>query len=40
MGLEVSASTLKRRRPFDATIFYHFDTDDCFVINQLLPELE
>ena len=40
MGLEVSTSTSKRRRPFDATIFYHFDTDDGFVINQLLPELE
>ena len=40
MGLEVSASALKRRRPFDTTIFYHFDTDDGFVINQLLPELE
>ena len=39
MGLEVSPP-LNRKRPFDATIFYHFDTDDCFVINHLLPELE
>ena len=31
---------LKRRREFDATIFYHFDTDDDFVLNHLLPELE
>ena len=32
--------SLKRNREFDATIFYHFDTDDDFVLNQLLPELE
>ena len=31
---------LSRKRTFDATIFYHFDTDDYFVLNQLLPELE
>ena len=35
-----TASPLKRRRPFDATIFYHFDTDDDFVVDHLLPELE
>ena len=43
MGFEASldtGSTLKRIRPFHATIFYHFDTDDDFVINYLLPELE
>ena len=35
-----AASPMPRKRPFDATIFYHFDTDDDFFINQLLPELE
>ena len=35
-----TASPFKRNRPFDATIFYHFDTDDGFVLNNLLPELE
>ena len=35
-----TASPLKRKRTFDATIFYHFDSDDDFVINHLLPELE
>ena len=39
-GFSVTASPLKRIRPFDATIFYHFDTDDGFVINHLLPALE
>ena len=29
-----------RNRSFDAVIFYHFDTDDDFFINKLLPELE
>ena len=33
-------SPSKRIRPFDATIFYHFDRDDDFVLNHLLPELE
>ena len=40
LGTAYSVSTPKRIRPFDATIFYHFDTDDDFVLNQLLPELE
>ena len=31
---------VKRKREFDATVFYHLDTDDDFVINHLLPELE
>ena len=31
---------LPRKRTFDATIFYHFDSDDYFVLNHLLPELE
>ena len=31
---------LKRERFFDAFVLYHFDTDDNFVLNQLLPELE
>ena len=35
-----SVSPLKRNRTFDATIFYHFDTDDNFVLDSLLPELE
>ena len=29
-----------RNRDFDAFVLYHFDTDDDFVINHLLPELE
>ena len=33
-------SPIKRNRLFDASAFHHFDTDDNFVINQLLPELE
>ena len=33
-------SPSKRTRPFDATIFYHFDRGDDFVINHLLPEFE
>ena len=33
-------SPLKRNRTFDAAIFYHFDTDDDFVVDHLLPELE
>ena len=35
-----ATSPWRRTRPFDATLFYHFDTDDSFVINNLLPELE
>ena len=31
---------LKRKRLYDAIIFYHFDTDDDFVLSHLLPELE
>ena len=34
------ASPLKRNRTFDATVFYHFDTDDDFVLDSILPELE
>ena len=40
LGTAYSVSTPKRIRPFDATVFYHFDTGDDFVLNQLLPELE
>ena len=38
----VSVATLKenRDRIFDAFVLYHFDTDDDFVVNFLLPELE
>ena len=39
-GLIDADLPLKRKREFDATIFYHFDTDDNFVLNHLLPELE
>ena len=35
-----SAVHLKRNREFDAFVLYHFDSDDYFVINYLLPELE
>ena len=31
---------LKRKRTFDAIIFYHFDSNNDSVLNQLLPELE
>ena len=31
---------MKRNREFDAFVPYHFDTDENFVINHLLPELE
>ena len=31
---------LKRNREFDAFVLYHFDSDDDFVINRLVPELE
>ena len=33
-------SPLKRKRTFDAFVLYHFDTDDDFVINRIVPELE
>ena len=38
----VSVATLKqnRNRIFDAFVLYHFDSDDDFVVNSLLPELE
>ena len=35
-----TVTRLKRKRSFDATIFYHFDSDDDFIINYILPELE
>ena len=35
-----SVSSSKRNRVFDAFVLYHFDTDDDFVINHLLHELE
>ena len=31
---------LSRKRAFDAFVLYHFDSDDSFIINNLLPELE
>ena len=36
----ISAVHLKRNREFDAFVLYHFDTDDDFVINHPLPQLE
>ena len=30
----------KRNRAFDVFVLYHFDTDDDFVINLIVPELE
>ena len=33
-------SPLRRNRTFDAYVLYHFDSDNDFVINCLLPELE
>ena len=30
----------ERNRFFDAIVFYHFDSDDDFVVDHLLPELE
>ena len=35
-----SLLSLKRNREFDAFVLYHFDSDDDFVIDKLLPELE
>ena len=31
---------LRRKREFDAFVLYQFDTDDNFVVNSLIPELE
>ena len=31
---------LPRKRPFDAFIIYHFDSDDEFIVNDLVPALE
>ena len=36
----VSVAPSKRERLFDAFVLYHFDSDDNFIINNLLPELE
>ena len=33
-------SVSQRNRDFDGFVLYHFDTDDDFVVNSLLPELE
>ena len=33
-------SPLKRKRIFDAFVLYHFDSDDAFVVETLLPKLE
>ena len=33
-------SPVKRNREFDAFVLYHFDSDDTFVVETLLPELE
>ena len=35
-----SDSPVKRNREFDAFVLYHFDSDDNFVVETLLPELE
>ena len=35
-----SLPSLKRNRKFDTFVLYHFDTDNAFVINSLIPELE
>ena len=35
-----SVPLLRRSREFDAFVLYHFDSDDDFVLNFLLPELE
>ena len=32
--------TFEKEKTFDAIIFYHFDTDDDFVLSHLLPESE
>ena len=38
--VSVVPSKQSRKRIFDAFIIYHFDSDDDFVVNSLLPELE
>ena len=35
-----SDSPVKRNREFDAFVLFHFDSDDTFVVETLLPELE
>ena len=35
-----SLPLLKRNRQYDAFVIYHFDSDDGFVVNNILPELE
>ena len=35
-----SLPLLRRNREFDAFVLYHFDTDNDFVVNYLIPELE
>ena len=37
---EVSDACFQRNRAFDAFVLYHFDSDDDFVMNDLVPELE
>ena len=37
---ETDKPLLPRKRPFDAFIIYHFDSDDQFVVNDLVPALE
>ena len=37
---ETDKPLLPRKRPFDAFIIYHFDSDDEFVVNDLIPALE
>ena len=37
---ETNKPLLPRKRPFDAFIIYHFDSDDQFVVNDLVPALE
>ena len=38
--LPLKSVDFERNRFFDAIIFYHFDSDDDFVVDHLLPELE
>ena len=37
---EKVAPHLPRKRKFDAFVLYHFDSDDDFIMNHLLPQLE
>ena len=37
---ETDKPLLPRKRPFDAFIIYHFDSDEDFVVNDLVPALE